>query len=104
MILGCIIIGIVLAYFLVERQKEADRQQHFQQSDYFAQTGNAYYDVKTNAGKRGEYFISELINPLIGRVFTNEMIDQIYEKLYPLTQVSEMQKMEHVNQVCRKKS
>lgn len=24
MILGCIIIGIVLAYFLVERQKEAD--------------------------------------------------------------------------------
>ena len=39
MILGCIIIGIVLAYFLVERQKEADRQQHFQQSDYFAQTG-----------------------------------------------------------------
>ena len=66
MILGCIIIGIVLAYFLVERQKEADRQQHFQQSDYFAQTGNAYYDVKTNAGKRGEYFISELINPLIG--------------------------------------
>ena len=52
MILGCIIIGIVLAYFLVERQKEADRQQHFQQSDYFAQTGHAYYDVKTNAGKR----------------------------------------------------
>lgn len=236
MILGCIIIGIVLAYFLVERQKEADRQQHFQQSDYFAQTGNAYYDVKTNAGKRGEYFISELINPLIGykrvlyncyipkangettevdvilihetgiyviesknykgwifgseeqknwtqtlsagrngvqkyhfynpviqnkvhikwikeylkmqnlpiysyivfgnnatlksinitsrniyivlqrdllsaivfnanqigRAFTNEMIDQIYGKLYPLTQVSEMQKMEHVNQVCRK--
>lgn len=38
----------------------------------------------------------------IGRAFTNEMIDQIYGKLYPLTQVSEMQKMEHVNQVCRK--
>ena len=39
----------------------------------------------------------------IGRVVTNEMIDQIYGKLYPLTQVSETRKMEHVNQVCRKK-
>ena len=39
----------------------------------------------------------------IGRVFTNEMIDQIYGKLYPLTQVSETRKMEHVNQVCMKK-
>lgn len=36
----------------------------------------------------------------VGRIFQNEVIDQIYQTLYPLTQVSELQKMEHVNQVC----
>lgn len=37
----------------------------------------------------------------MGRIFQNEVIDQIYQTLYPLTQVSELQKMELVNQVCK---
>ena len=39
----------------------------------------------------------------VGRIFSNEFIEQLYSQLFPFTQVSEMQKMEHVNQVCRKK-
>lgn len=35
----------------------------------------------------------------MGRVFSNEFIEQLYLRLFPLTQVSEMQKMEHVNRV-----
>lgn len=37
----------------------------------------------------------------MGRVFSNEFIEQLYLRLFPLTQVSEMQKMKHVNRVHR---
>ncbi len=39
----------------------------------------------------------------VGRQFSNEFIEQLYLQLFPFTQVSELQKMEHVNQVCKKK-
>lgn len=236
MILGCIFIIIAIIYYTSKKnKKDEERRIDYEQSDYFNQTKNTYYDIRTDAGKRGEFYLSEIIKPLtgykrvlyncyvpktngetteidlilihetgiyviesknykgwifgseeqknwtqtlaagrngvqkyhffnpvmqnkghikwlkeylnmqnlpiysyivfgnnatlksinvssanvhvltqnnmlssiiynancVGRIFQNEMIDQIYQTLYPLTQVSELQKMEHVNQVCR---
>lgn len=59
-------IGGVIAYALKSNNKNQTMHSELQQADYFMQTHNSYYQVMSDAGKRGEFQISQLIDHLIG--------------------------------------
>jgi len=45
-----------LLYFK-KNKKDEERRIDYEQSDYFNQTKNTYYDIKTDAGKRGRILL-----------------------------------------------
>lgn len=58
MILGCIFIIIAIIYYTSKKnKKDEERRIDYEQSDYFNQTKNTYYDIKTDAGKRGRILL-----------------------------------------------
>ena len=49
-----------------KKDRNLDGQPMLRQADYFMQTHNSYYEVMTDAGKKGEFIIGRSIDQLTG--------------------------------------
>ncbi len=109
-----LLFALAVLVILIAIVIEIKNYKEYKESEYYKITKIPYWKIHFDTGVFGEYDTYRCLCPLDGYkrylfncyVSTGKMpksiINKIYERLYPLTQVGELEKMEHIETIKKR--